>query len=303
MSECLHFEDLHSSDAVRVSACRCRPHSTALAGEERSSDHSIVFVRRGAFVKHVAGEQFTLDVNCVVFFRRDETYRVSHLDTAGDDCTILRVSDADLLDAARAYDARANDDPARPVRFTHGPCEPGTDLLHRRFLHALRRSSHDENAVAEVVFDLVDAALSDSAQAWNVRRRPTIRPRTRQADRDRVEAAKAALIRQFREKVTLGEVARAVDCSAYHLSRVFKRETGQTGQSYLSRLRLRAAIDAILEGRGDLTHVALEAGFYDHSHFTNAFSRAFGFPPSALRGDPSRTALNEIRAVRRSLNN
>ncbi len=112
-----------------------------------------------------------------------------------------------------------------------------------------------------------------------------------------MEAAKAVLVQRFREKVTLSEVARVAGCSAYHLSRVFKREAGQTAQSYLSRLRLRAAIEALLDGRDELTQIALDAGFYDHSHFTNAFSRAFGFPPSTLRRGPGTTMLSEIRAV------
>ena len=74
MAACLHFEDLHASGAckakalaldgaVHLSACRCRPQSTARAGEECSFEHSIVFIRRGAFVKHVAGERFTADAN------------------------------------------------------------------------------------------------------------------------------------------------------------------------------------------------------------------------------------------------
>jgi AraC-like DNA-binding protein len=38
----------------------------------------------------------------------------------------------------------------------------------------------------------------------------------------------------------------------------------------------------VLDG-GDITAIALEAGFASHSHFTARFKRFFGSTPSALR--------------------
>jgi AraC-like DNA-binding protein len=45
---------------------------------------------------------------------------------------------------------------------------------------------------------------------------------------------------------------------------------------------VRAALEPVLAGQ-DLSHTALSLGFDSHSHFTYAFRRAFGVPPSALR--------------------
>jgi AraC-like DNA-binding protein len=44
-----------------------------------------------------------------------------------------------------------------------------------------------------------------------------------------------------------------------------------------------AAVQAILDGCGDLTALALDLGFSSHSHFTDAFRRRFGMAPSSLR--------------------
>jgi AraC-like DNA-binding protein len=50
---------------------------------------------------------------------------------------------------------------------------------------------------------------------------------------------------------------------------------------FLHRLRLRAALEELPECRGDITRLALDLGYSSHSHFTYAFRREFGVPPSA----------------------
>jgi AraC-like DNA-binding protein len=52
---------------------------------------------------------------------------------------------------------------------------------------------------------------------------------------------------------------------------------------FIHRLRLRAALDLLPEYRRDITRLALDLGYSSHSHFTYAFRREFGFPPSAWR--------------------
>jgi AraC-like DNA-binding protein len=56
-----------------------------------------------------------------------------------------------------------------------------------------------------------------------------------------------------------------------------------TIHQYLLQLRLREGAAAVLEGERDLTALGLRLGFSHHSHFTEAFRRAFGVPPSRLR--------------------
>lgn len=52
---------------------------------------------------------------------------------------------------------------------------------------------------------------------------------------------------------------------------------------YLNGLRLRAALELVVEGTGDLGELALELGFSSHSHFTAAFRKEFGMSPRAVR--------------------
>jgi AraC-like DNA-binding protein len=76
---------------------------------------------------------------------------------------------------------------------------------------------------------------------------------------------------------------RAVHVSPFHLARIFQQQTGVPVHRYLTQLRLRASLERLADGEEDLTTIALELGFSSHSHFTDAFRREFGQPPSEIR--------------------
>ncbi|HET9711379.1 MAG TPA: AraC family transcriptional regulator, partial [Pyrinomonadaceae bacterium] len=97
------------------------------------------------------------------------------------------------------------------------------------------------------------------------------------------EAAKTYLAAKMSERITLDDVARAVHASPFHLARIFQQQTGVPVHRYLTQLRLRASMERLAEGADDITAVALELGFSSHSHFTDAFRREFGRPPSKVR--------------------
>jgi AraC-like DNA-binding protein len=71
--------------------------------------------------------------------------------------------------------------------------------------------------------------------------------------------------------------------SPYHLSRIFRRSTGSSLHAYQTSLRLREGLRRLSDGEQDLTALALDLGFSDHSHFTNSFRRHFGSAPSKFR--------------------
>jgi AraC-like DNA-binding protein len=119
-----------------------------------------------------------------------------------------------------------------------------------------------------------------------------LRAGTRRAHADWAEHAKLVLAARYRAPLSLDDVARAVHCSPYHLCRVFRRHTGTSIHQYLTRLRLRAALDRLMDAGPDLTRLALDAGFSSHSHFTTAFTREFGAPPSTVRTTSARRAAD-----------
>jgi AraC-like DNA-binding protein len=95
--------------------------------------------------------------------------------------------------------------------------------------------------------------------------------------------ARAVLATRYREPLTLGTIARASGCSVFHLSRQFSRRFGVPIWRYVLRLRLRDALEQILETRDSLSRIGLSAGFASQSHFGDAFRTEFGCAPGQVR--------------------
>ena len=111
---------------------------------------------------------------------------------------------------------------------------------------------------------------------------------TRQAHRDLVDAARVVLAQKFRDKLSLGDIARAVFSSPFHLARIFRRETGVSLHQQQNRLRLRHALEHVADGKPDITVLALDLRFSSPAHFSHAFRREFGCAPSHVRSSPNR---------------
>jgi AraC-like DNA-binding protein len=278
----LHWRSYYKRPIITIGEYRCRPSFPGRGGEETTPSHSIVFVRSGLFVKHVRGKEVVADANQVIFFNGGEPYRVSHPVAGGDICTSFTLERNTLLDLLSGHDPAAPDRPETPFRFTHGPSEPGYFRRLQQIFHALEGAGADALALEESVLDLL-AAVVRSVHRLNLGQRTPKRPATARFQRERVEAAKLFLNAHFRERLGLVQVARAVHLSPYHLCRLFKRETGAAIHQYQNRLRLRAALDALSDPRRDLTGLALDVGYFDLSHFSNAFRQEFGISPSEFR--------------------
>ena len=109
----------------------------------------------------------------------------------------------------------------------------------------------------------------------------------RRTDLDRapfeiVRQAKKIVARHERAPLRLEQVARAIGCSVFVLCRTFRALEGTTIMSLHRDLRMRAALCALAQHRGDITRVAMDFGFSSHSHFTAAFSSYFGVTPSSV---------------------
>lgn len=68
----------------------------------------------------------------------------------------------------------------------------------------------------------------------------------------------------------------------YYLTRQFRAETGLTPWRYLTNLRVNFGRELLREG-ASVAESALEAGFYDQSHFSRCFRSNYGITPGYYR--------------------
>jgi len=98
-----------------------------------------------------------------------------------------------------------------------------------------------------------------------------------------VARVRDALHSTGRETPSLAELATIAGVTPVAVIKGFRRRTGRTPGTYLRDLRLANARRALADRERPLSVVALDAGFYDQSHFSRAFRAAAGMSPLAYR--------------------
>lgn len=271
---------------------RCRPEHARAGAEEYSPEGSICLTRAGVYVKHLGRRNIVADANHVVFYNSGVPYRVSHPAQIGDDCTVLTLERelkreiVSLVDPAIAE----REQPLFPG--TGAISSPALVLFMNRIVAWARTAGADPLAMDEMVLAFTAAAVRSATD--NDGRPVGVRLATRAAHCATAEATMALLAHRYAENLTLPQIAREVAASPFHLARLFRRETGMSIHRYLNRLRLREGMERLPDTR-DLTGLALDLGFASHSHFTDAFRREFGLPPSRLRAGLSGAELSRMR--------
>ncbi|MFL5383712.1 MAG: helix-turn-helix domain-containing protein [Longimicrobiaceae bacterium] len=83
--------------------------------------------------------------------------------------------------------------------------------------------------------------------------------------------------------VTLASLAREAGYAPVYVARAFRRHFGCSVGEYLRRRRVEIARDALALSDAPLAAIALDAGFFDQSHFSRVFRRHLGLTPAAYR--------------------
>jgi AraC family transcriptional regulator len=217
-----------------------------------------------------ADEAYLSSVNEVILYDRDMHYRRQLVSAEGDRCTFVVIGDA--LAAELGLDRGRR---SRRPRLRHGPLDAGAFARS----HGIRAALAADDPDPLLVDDLVLSVLAPAAR--RVVDRPADGPGTRQ-QRRAVEEVKAALAADPSRAWRLAELAGRVHYSPFALARMFRRRTGYSIVGYRQQLRLRLSLPEALAAT-DLSTVAARYGFSSHSHYTSAFRRAFGCPPSQAK--------------------
>jgi AraC family transcriptional regulator len=270
---------LHRGETVTVYEWRCGGEDHGSPREEWSDAYEVIVPRRGTFIFQIEGRQIFADRSRAAFLRPGETYRVRHPLPGGDAGSVFRLeasaggalldelSQGHFLARSMALDGRGY-------------------WLHQKAVRALRDPAASKLELEELAVDFVRKAGSQAGQ------RPGPADRIAEEYAQRVQEFIAA---RYREPLTLAQVARAVDASPFHLSRLVKAATGLPIHRMIVRLRLRDALEQLLETRESIAFIALATGFASHSHLTDAFTKEYGMPPSAVRAQRSRRGSPRAR--------
>lgn len=268
---------LFQTATVAIGQFRCHPAHPLFRDSGPSNAYCFVFPRTSVWIQHADGRPFLAHPGLVTFYNEGQVYSRRALSPDGDRAEWFAVAPGVAGEVLEAVSPGALGKGQRVFRDAHAPSDPATYVRQRRLVQALRGAGDaDPLAVEETVLSLL-AGLVGRGRPVRADRRP---PSARQ--RDLVEDAKALLASTARRRVRLAEIAAQLSCSMFHLCHTFTRLEGRTMHAWRNDLRLRLALEGLTDRRGELSQIALDAGFSSHSHFTSAFRAHFGVTPSAV---------------------
>jgi AraC family transcriptional regulator len=284
---------LFDGDLVRISHVSCRPLHRCASDVERPNADTLVLPGRGVFVQHFSRTTDVLaEPTRALLFAAERPYRISHPDLGGDDCLSMEFSPGALREAlvstARVDRLHAN------VLNPHAVLPPAAmtarKLLWRRLADGLAGGLEvEETSLALLASVLASARREEKSKPS----RPAVTARRRR----QAYAVREMLLSAPAERWALGELARRVYTTPFHLARVFREEAGVSVHQYHLRVRLAAALDLLLDTDQGLATIALDLGFATHSHFTAAFQRMVGVAPDRLRRSCRGAQARQVRSA------
>ena len=273
MSDELSIQLLVETPTVSLRDVICRGECRHKSAEECAQSTYFVFPYRGAYVRHLGSEDAVAEPNQVLFFNKDESYRVSHPVSGGDACLSLCIGEPWLSELVPKDHVREG--ASVSFRRQRLRIDARAQALVALLRHGLQRGAIAEALEAEtLVLTLVRRALGE---------RTSHAARATPGRQKLVDRAKLVLTSDLCRRWTLAEIAAEIGVSPVYLTQVFQQVEGMPLYRYQLRLRLARALDLLPRYR-DLTTLSLDLGFSSHSHFTSAFRQTYGRTPRDFQG-------------------
>jgi AraC family transcriptional regulator len=271
---------VHDSDDVAMGTFRCPREVPVFEDTGPIERFVVVFPRTSVWIQHRDGKPFVADPLLVTIYNRGQRYNRYPISAEGDRSEWWALAPALAREVAAAVDPRSAEDPDRPYRWQVGSADSALYADQRRLFRRIRAGLAEPLEIDEEILSLVRRVLESAARSDGARP-----PRQRSTSRrtELAEAARERLSLRLAEPLRLAEIASALGVSPFHLAHAFRSYTGGSLHAARLEIRLRVALECVAQPGADLAAVALALGFSSHSHFTAAFRRRFGSPPSAWR--------------------
>lgn len=271
---------LFETTSVGAGTFRCAVDHPLFADSGPCSTYCFVFPRTHVWIRHLARAPFLGSPNLVTLYNEGQLYARRPASPDGDRSDWFAVAPRVIEDALGTIGAPRGVASRRLFVVPHLPGDARMYLTQRQLVERLESGARpDPLQSEETILWMLETLLRRASGRDGPASETAVTTRRRRL----ADGAKALLSRWLGRRVELAELATELDCSVFHLCRVFRDIEGTTIHAYQSQLRLRIALERLVWNEcQEITPLALDLGYCSHSHFTSAFRRAFGLTPSAF---------------------
>lgn len=277
---------LFEGATLQIGAFAARPVSDACSDVERQRSNVVVLPLSGVFARHDGPGRHVIGTpSHAVLVAADTPYRLSFPGAIGDRALLLRFDDE------VAHERRDGCDHGEDSA-SHGLLPAGAMMLRNLLWTRLINAEADAFEAEALGLDLLDVSLKSMRNGRAPVRRWAQSRRLRAIARVKEAVALAPA-----DAWSVAKLARIATLSPFHLCHVFREAVGTSIYDYVLQERLAQTLDAVVDSAGDLTTIALDAGFASHSHFTAHFRKFFGCTPTALRRTATAAHMVQMRKI------
>ena len=151
--------------------------------------------------------------------------------------------------------------------------------IHRIYSRLVGISTPDLNedpAVPSLLAELFHLLVADGLRERGTNSRNSQSP---------MEAVCSFIQLNYRQEMTLDDLADLVHLNKNHFARRFKQQMGVAPIEYLITIRLKNARDLLLGTQYSIKSIAFDCGFKNQSYFNYAFKKQFGVTPGEYRAN------------------
>lgn len=104
------------------------------------------------------------------------------------------------------------------------------------------------------------------------------------SDDDRIKNVLSYIRKSTDSKILVKDLARISALSVEHFIKIFKKETGETPNMFITRTKMEKAMVLLITSTSSVKTIALNLGYNDVSYFNRTFKRFAGMTPQQYRG-------------------
>lgn len=104
-------------------------------------------------------------------------------------------------------------------------------------------------------------------------------------DNKKIDIVFGHVSKNFKQSITLGEIAEKVSMTVPAFCRYFKKVTGKTFTQFVNEFRIVHATKLLAENPTSITDICFESGFNNFSHFNKLFKNFTGKSPLKYRNE------------------
>lgn len=275
--------DIHTlfeSDFYHILDFKCRCTECQTSKPEYSKAFCISFVRKGNFLFNVFRRSLDSYNGCVLVTKPGYERTVTHVYTVPDECTIFEFKNSFYKEILEQYGQLrffTNND----IHSTLLRTDPELELLH---FEATRCILHrqDKLKMDSLVIELIQKIIPNLS---DYQPNKEVNEQLKRNHLVTIERAKEYLTENFTRDISLMEIANYSHVSSFHFSRIFKKFTSFSPHQFLLQLRLKNAEMYLRNTELPVSDIGFTSGFNSIEHFTAAFRKKYGCPPTAFRSE------------------